>query len=80
MASQNRSVLQSILDLAAAVLIALAVVFARQDVAAYAAWAGVGGGLLFIFAMVTRMGAPSDEASAPSPHTTGVEPTPTATG
>ena len=81
MTNQKQSVLQAILDLAAAVLIALAVVFARQDdAAAYAAWAGVGGLLLFIAAMVTRMAAPSDGASAPSPHTTDVAQPPVATG
>lgn len=66
--------LQAILDLAAAVLIALAIVFARQDVPAYSAWVGVGGGLAFIAALMMRMAAPSDEASAPSPRTTDAEP------
>jgi hypothetical protein len=74
MANQKRSVLQTILDLVAAVLIALAVVFARQDVSAYAAWAGVGGALMFIGAIAMRMGASSDAASAPLPHTTDAEP------
>jgi hypothetical protein len=75
MANQNRSVLQAILDLAAAVLVALAIVFARQDVTAYAVWAGVGGVLLFITALVMRMGAPFDAASTPLPRTTDAEPT-----
>lgn len=73
MGSQKRAMWQAALDLGAAVVLALAFVFARQGVTRYAVWAGLAGVLLFIGATAWRMGGPSDEAAAPLPRTTDAE-------